>query len=109
MSQTQDLGGGFQTTDAFLGYNRSRAIAWPRCPWGLSVELRGDKRPHWTPSAAAPESFGQLGSSGCLAWCDPTRDVSWAILGTRTTDNGWMLRYAGAIGTAALQLASAGR
>jgi CubicO group peptidase (beta-lactamase class C family) len=106
--QTDGLGGGFATSDAFRGFTDSKSIAWPRCAWGLTVELRGDKRPHWTPGAASPGSFGQIGSSGCLAWCDPTRDVSWAILGARTTDSGWMLRYAGGIGNAALALASEG-
>jgi CubicO group peptidase (beta-lactamase class C family) len=106
--QTHGLGGGFATADPFIGFNRSRSIAWPRCPWGLTVELRGDKRPHWTPGVAAPESFGQVGSSGCIAWHDPTRDVSWVMLGARTTDNGWILRYGGALGTAALTLSGAG-
>ena len=64
-------------------------LRWPRCPWGLGVELRGDKRPHWTPRAAAPESFGHAGASGALAWHDPAADVSWAILGARTFEKWW--------------------
>jgi beta-lactamase class C len=104
--QTHGLGGGFATADPFVGFNRSKSIAWPHCAWGLAVELRGDKRPHWTPGAASPESFGQVGSSGCIAWHDPARDVSWVMLGPRTTDNGWILRYGGLVGTAALTLAA---
>jgi beta-lactamase class C len=104
--QTGGLPGGFATTDPFLGFRGSRAIAWQRCAWGLGVELRGDKRPHWTPLAAAPESFGQIGASGCIAWCDPTRGTSWAVLAPRTTDNGWLLRHGPAFGTIALQEAA---
>ncbi len=105
LDQTHGLEGGFGTADPFIGFNKSKSITWPRCAWGLTVELRGDKRPHWTPSTASPDSFGQVGSSGCLAWCDPARRVSWAICGTRTTDNGWMLRYGAAIGNVALAMA----
>jgi beta-lactamase class C len=101
--QTGGLPGGFATTDPFLGFRGSRAIAWPRCAWGLGVELRGDKRPHWTPAVASPESFGQIGASGCIAWCDPVRGVAWAVLAPRTTDNGWLLRHGPALGSAALQ------
>lgn len=62
---------------------------WPRCPWGLGVELRGDKRPHWTPRTAAPDSFGHVGASGALAWFDPRADTAWAILGARTFEKWW--------------------
>jgi beta-lactamase class C len=102
-NQAGDLGGGFGTTDAFIGFNRSRSITWARCPWGLAVEVRGEKRPHWTPATASPASFGQIGSSGCLAWCDPDLRVSWAVLAPRTTDNGWLLRHGAALGSAILQ------
>ena len=104
LDQTHGLEGGFGTADPFIGFNKSKRITWPRCAWGLTAELRGDKRPHWTPAAASPDSFGQVGSAGCLVWSDPTRGVSWAILGTRTTDNGWMLRYGAAIGNIALAM-----
>jgi beta-lactamase class C len=104
--QTEGLAGGYGTEDPFIGFNRSRSIAWAHCPWGLAVELRGAKRPHWTPPAASPGSFGQIGSSGCLAWCDPERGASWAFLAPRTTDSGWLLRHGAAIGNLALQAAA---
>lgn len=63
---------------------------WPRSPWGLGPELRGDKSPHWTPPEASPASFGHAGASGCLAWADPAADVAWAILGARTLETWWM-------------------
>jgi beta-lactamase class C len=75
-------------------------LRWPRNPWGLGVELRGDKTPHWTPPAAAPSSFGHTGASGCIAWHDPVRRVSWAILGARTME-GWWRQWA-ALGAAIL-------
>lgn len=108
-NQTGGLAGGFATTDPFLGFRGSRAIAWPDCPWGLAIELRGGKRPHWTSGSASAESFGQIGSSGCVAWCDPARGVSWVALAPRTTDNGWLLRHGPAISTVALEGETAAR
>jgi CubicO group peptidase (beta-lactamase class C family) len=62
---------------------------WSPAPWGLGVELRGAKNPHWTPATASPGSFGHAGSSGCLVWVDPKAGVAWAIHGTRTFDAWW--------------------
>lgn len=76
--QTDDLGGGLFPP-----------FWWPRCPWGLGVELRGAKAPHWTSAQASPGSFGHVGASGCLAWCDPAAGVSWAICGARTFERWW--------------------
>lgn len=76
--QTGGLGGGYYAP-----------LQWPRCAWGLGVELRGDKQPHWTPATAAPGSFGHPGASGCLVWCDLRAGVAWAILGTRGLDAWW--------------------
>jgi beta-lactamase class C len=90
-SHTGDLGGGFVAP-----------LFWPRCPWGLGPEVRGQKTPHWVPLEAGPDSFGHSGASGTLAWCAPARDLAWAILGARTADNGWLLRRAPALGAAIL-------
>ena len=90
-NQTDDLSGG-------LG----APLLWPRCPWGLGPELRDSKTPHWAPSQADPGSFGHAGTSGCVVWADPTADVAWAILGSRTADNGWLLRRGPASGAAIL-------
>jgi CubicO group peptidase (beta-lactamase class C family) len=100
-SQTEGLSGGYGTTDAFLGHRPSRKVVWPRCDWGLSVEIQGGRRPHWAP-ATMPRSFGQIGSSGCLAWHDPDSGISWAIMGARTTDSGWLIRHGTRIAQAAL-------
>lgn len=41
------------------------------CPWGLGVELRGDKAPHWTGRANSPATFGHFGGAGTMMWVDP--------------------------------------
>ncbi len=77
-------------------------LDWDHCPWGLGPELRGDKRPHWTPPQSSPASFGHVGASGSLAWFDPPTGAAWAILGARTNASGWMQRGGTAIGAAVL-------
>jgi CubicO group peptidase (beta-lactamase class C family) len=42
------------------------------CDWGLGVEIRGHKQPHWTGTANSPETFGHFGQSGSFLWIDPT-------------------------------------
>ena len=101
--QTRGLPGGFATSEPFLGFNGSRRIAWPHCAWGMTVEVRGHKRPHWTPPTASATSFGHIGASGCVVWHDPEHGASWAVLAPRTTDNGWLIRHGGAIGAAVLR------
>lgn len=91
-NQTGDLGGGY-----------IRPLIWSRCPWGLGPDIHGDKKPHWVPSAASPESFGHAGASGTLAWYDPSAALAWAIMGTRTADSGWLLRRGPAIVEAILR------
>lgn len=73
---------------------------WPHCPWGLGIEVRGDKSPHWTPKTASRASFGHVGSSGTQAWHDPERDVTWAIFGTWIFTDWW--QQMGEIGAAVL-------
>ncbi|NOK59891.1 MAG: serine hydrolase [Chloroflexi bacterium AL-W] len=90
-NQSGDLGGGLYPP-----------LMWERCPWGLGPELRADKTPHWAPEQASPASFGHSGASGCLVWADPMAEVAWAILGSQTADNGWLLRRSGAISSAIL-------
>jgi CubicO group peptidase (beta-lactamase class C family) len=53
------------------------------CPWGLGVEIRGDKQPHWTGSANSPETYGHFGRSGSFLWVDPAAGVVCAGLGDR--------------------------
>ena len=43
-------------------------------PWGLGVEIRGDKSPHWTAPANGPRTWGHFGQSGTFVWFDPDAD-----------------------------------
>jgi CubicO group peptidase (beta-lactamase class C family) len=48
--------------------------------WGLGVELRDAKRPHWTGELNSPRTFGHFGGSGTFLWVDPVADVALACL-----------------------------
>lgn len=54
-------------------------------PWGLGVEIKGTKAPHWTPGAASASTFGHFGQSGSFLWVDPEAGVACASL----TDRGF--------------------
>ena len=41
------------------------------CPWGLGVEIKGAKSPHWMGRANSPETFGHFGGAGTMMWVDP--------------------------------------
>jgi CubicO group peptidase (beta-lactamase class C family) len=41
------------------------------CDWGLGVEIRGGKQPHWTGTTNSPATFGHFGRSGSFLWVDP--------------------------------------
>ena len=44
--------------------------------WGLGVEIKGAKHPHWSGRATAPTTFGHFGGAGTFLWVDPTRDLA---------------------------------
>jgi CubicO group peptidase (beta-lactamase class C family) len=48
------------------------------CPWGLGVEIAGDKSPHWSGRVRSPRTFGHFGGAGTLMWVDP--DVPCALV-----------------------------
>ncbi len=48
--------------------------------WGLGVELKGDKAPHWSGSLTSPATFGHFGRSGTFLWVDPERGLACAVL-----------------------------
>ncbi|MGV3760126.1 MAG: serine hydrolase domain-containing protein [Actinomycetota bacterium] len=52
-------------------------------PWGLGLEVKGTKAPHWTPGDASPETFGHFGQSGSFVWVDPEAGVACASLSDR--------------------------
>jgi CubicO group peptidase (beta-lactamase class C family) len=53
------------------------------CDWGLGVEIRGGKQPHWTGAANHPATFGHFGRSGSFFWVDPVAGVACAGLADR--------------------------
>ena len=101
--QNPGLSGFFNTTDPRFGYLTTKPLVWPHCAWGLCVEVRGVKAPHWTPASTSRGSYGHLGSTGCLAWCDKEKGAWWAVAGSSSTDNGWLLRYGPQIGEIAMR------
>ncbi len=53
------------------------------CDWGLGVEVRGTKRPHWTGVTNSPATYGHFGQSGSFLWVDPAAGVLCAGLADR--------------------------
>src|SRR5262249_49926671 len=51
--------------------------------WGLGLELRDSKSPHWTGSLNSPRTFGHFGRSGTFLWVDPARGIAPARLTDR--------------------------
>lgn len=76
---------------------------YPSSPWGLGPDIRDSKKPHWAPDHSSDRTFGHAGASGSVAWCDPEAGTAWCVLGTRTADNGWLVRGSRAIGAALLK------
>jgi CubicO group peptidase (beta-lactamase class C family) len=52
-------------------------------PWGLTFEIRGGKRPHWTGDRNSPATFGHFGGSGGFVWVDPEAELATAGLTDR--------------------------
>jgi CubicO group peptidase (beta-lactamase class C family) len=48
--------------------------------WGLGLELRDAKAPHWTGSRNSPRTFGHFGRSGTFLWVDPDAGIALACL-----------------------------
>ena len=56
--------------------------------WGLGVELKAAKAPHWSGTLTSPATFGHFGGSGTFLWVDPVAGVACAALTTRSSANG---------------------
>jgi CubicO group peptidase (beta-lactamase class C family) len=56
------------------------------CPWGLGVEIKGDKSPHWTGRANSPATVGHFGGAGTMMWADPNAAVGVVALTDRPFD-----------------------
>ncbi|MFD7028890.1 serine hydrolase domain-containing protein [Streptomyces sp. NPDC059917] len=39
--------------------------------WGLGLEIRDGKSPHWTGAGSSPRTFGHFGQAGTFLWVDP--------------------------------------
>lgn len=48
--------------------------------WGLGLELRDGKAPHWTGLRNSPATFGHFGRSGTFLWVDPDAGLALACL-----------------------------
>ena len=74
----------FPSLDGVLpGYGRQTPN-----PWGLGVELRGRKDPHWTGPGQPSHTFGHFGQSGSFLWVDRTSGHAVVCL-TGTTFGQW--------------------
>ena len=51
------------------------------CPWGLGLEIRGEKVPHWTAPDASPRTIGHFGQSGSFVWADRDLGAAAAFVG----------------------------
>lgn len=52
-------------------------------PWGLGVEVRGEKSPHWTAPTNSPRTWGHFGRSGTFVWWDPEAALGLVVLTDR--------------------------
>lgn len=57
------------------GYGRQE-----RNDWGLGLEIRDHKTPHWTGTNNSPATFGHFGQAGSFLWVDPAVNLSCAFL-----------------------------
>lgn len=60
-------------------------------PFGLAIEIKGDKSPHWSGSRTSPATFGHFGGAGTFLWVDPTLDLAAVALTDRPFDI-WAMR-----------------
>ncbi len=51
--------------------------------WGLGLEIRGAKEPHWTGADHPPTTIGHFGQSGSFLWVAPELGLAAAFLGGR--------------------------
>ena len=48
--------------------------------WGLGLELRDGKSPHWASAGNSPRTFGHFGRSGTFLWVDPEAGIALGAL-----------------------------
>ena len=52
--------------------------------WGLGIEIRGAKHPHWTAPGNDPTTFGHFGRSGSFVWVDPAAGLALTVVTDET-------------------------
>lgn len=67
--------------------------AYDPCPWGLGIEIKGHKTPHWTAPSGSASTFGHFGGIGTFVWVDPVADVACAMLAERDFTTWGMLHW----------------
>ena len=50
-------------------------------PFGIGIEVRGTKSPHWTGTGNSPATVGHFGMRGTAFWVDPAADLA-LVVGT---------------------------
>jgi CubicO group peptidase (beta-lactamase class C family) len=68
---------------------------WDACPWGLGLDVRGTREPHWTGDSLGPRANTHFGSSGTLAWIDRERGLGLVVLASRGSYSGWWMGEGG--------------
>lgn len=74
--------------------------------WGLGVEIRAAKSPHWTGAHNSPQTYGHFGQSGTMLWVDPAARIGlvalsdkafgpWAAEAWPVLSDAVLARYAG--------------
>ncbi|MGW6689166.1 serine hydrolase domain-containing protein [Streptomyces sp. NPDC054961] len=51
--------------------------------WGLGLEIRDGKSPHWTGAGSSPRTFGHFGQAGTFLWVDPDARAACVALADR--------------------------
>lgn len=51
--------------------------------WGLGVEIKGAKEPHWSGTRTSARTFGHFGGAGTFLWVDPDTGIACAALTNR--------------------------
>lgn len=75
--------------------------------WGLGVELRDAKSPHWTGLRNSAGTFGHFGASGTFLWADPAAGLACVCL-TDTDFGAWAAQAWPVLSDAVLAEAGAG-
>ena len=56
------------------------------CPWGLGMEIKGAKAPHWMGRANTAAAVGHFGGGGTMMWAEPNAGVGVVALTDKPFD-----------------------